>query len=263
VSSCAVRGIERAAGRAHTLVTEHGKVTAPIIVCAGGAWTSLFCRSVGVAVPQMRVKGTVARTAPTAEILKGEAWSHAVAIRRRMDGGYTVAHGSALHHSLVPATFRFGTKFFPAFLQEHGAIRLRFGRDFFHALKTPTHWDLERESPFEQERVLDPTPDKRVLVEMRQALQRWFPEIAGAPFVESWGGMIESSPDILPIISHVDGFGGFFVATGFSGHGFGIGPGAGQLVADMVTGRANETTLAPFRLSRFFDGTPIRPGPTI
>jgi glycine/D-amino acid oxidase-like deaminating enzyme len=81
--------------------------------------------------------------------------------------------------------------------------------------------------------------------------------------VESWGGMIESSPDILPIISGVEGFGGFFVATGFSGHGFGIGPGAGQLVADMVTDRANAATLAPFRLSRFFDGTPIRPGPTI
>ena len=75
--------------------------------------------------------------------------------------------------------------------------------------------------------------------------------------------MIESSPDVLPIISAVDGLEGFFVATGFSGHGFGIGPGAGQLVAELVTKRASSDELAPFRLSRFYDGSPIRPGPTI
>ncbi len=50
--------------------------------------------------------------------------------------------------------------------------------------------------------------------------------------------MIETSPDVLPIISQVDGLEGFHVATGFSGHGFGIGPGAGRLVADLVTGAA-------------------------
>ena len=263
VSSCAVRGIERAAGRVHAVVTEHGVVAAPIVVCAAGAWTSLFCGSLDITVPQMRVKGTVARTAPAPEVLKGEAWSHSVAIRRRADGGYTVAHGSALHHSLVPATLRFATKFWPAFRQEHGAIRLRLGREFMEALTMPRHWALDRESPFERERVLDPTPDARVLAEMRASLDRCFPELGGAPFVETWGGMIESSPDILPILSPVAELAGFFVATGFSGHGFGIGPGAGQSVADMVTGRASAAPLAPFRLSRFFDGSPIRPGPTI
>jgi glycine/D-amino acid oxidase-like deaminating enzyme len=263
VSSCAVRGIEHAAGRVHAVVTEHGTVIAPTVVCAGGAWTSLFCRSLGIAVPQLRVKGTVARTAPAADLLTGEAWCPHVAIRRRADGGYTVAHGSALHHALVPDTFRFATKFMPAFVQEHGAIRLRFGRDFFSALGTPSRWPLDRPSPFEHNRMLDPAPDARVLREMRAALEQWFPQLASAPFVETWGGMIESSPDVLPILSTVAGHEGFFVATGFSGHGFGIGPGAGRLLADLVTGRATAGTVAPFRLSRFFDGSPIRPGPTI
>jgi glycine/D-amino acid oxidase-like deaminating enzyme len=98
---------------------------------------------------------------------------------------------------------------------------------------------------------------------MREALGKWFPEIADVPFVESWGGMIETSPDVLPIISSVEGFEGFFIATGFSGHGFGIGPGAGKLVADMVSGKADLLELAAFRLTRFFDGSPIRPGPAL
>ena len=263
VSSCAVRGLDRSNGRVHSVITERGVVRTSAVVCAGGAWTSLFCRSINVTVPQLLVKGTVARTAPTVEILPGEAWSREVAIRRRRDGGYTVARGSALEHPLVPATFRFLPKFLPALKQEHGAVRVRLGREFFRALATPRRWDLSRESPFERERVLNPTPDSGDVTEIGRALARCFPEIAEAPLAETWAGMIESSPDVLPILSAVDGLEGFFVATGFSGHGFGIGPGAGQLVASMVMKRASSRELAPFRLSRFFDGSPIRPGPTI
>jgi hypothetical protein len=43
-------------------------------------------------------------------------------------------------------------------------------------------------------------------------------------------------PDAIPVISAVDKVPGFFIATGFSGHGFGIGPGAGRLIAEMVIG---------------------------
>jgi glycine/D-amino acid oxidase-like deaminating enzyme len=56
---------------------------------------------------------------------------------------------------------------------------------------------------------------------------------------------------------------GLILAAGFSGHGFGIGPGAGRLVAGMVSGTAASSALAGFRLSRFFDGSPIVPGPAI
>ena len=263
VSQCAVRGIERAAGRVRAVVTEHGTVTANSVVCAGGAWSRLFCGSLGITVPQLAVLGTVARTAPAARILEGQAWSPRVAIRRRADGGYTVAHGSSHLHALTPTTLRFAAKFFPALRQGYQSLRLRLGREFFKALAEPGHWDLDAPSPFERERVLNPAPEPRVLRQMREGIRTCFPELADAPFVESWGGMIETSPDILPIICGVDGFEGFYIATGFSGHGFGIGPGAGQLVADMVRGEANPAELGAFRLSRFFDGSPICPGPAL
>jgi glycine/D-amino acid oxidase-like deaminating enzyme len=263
VTRCAVRGLERAAGRVSAVVTEHGVVTARAVVCAGGAWTRLFCGSIGIAVPQLTVLGTVARTAPTTQLLEGEAWSPRIAIRRRADGGYTVAHGGSFAHALTPATFRLASKFLPALRKAHGSIRLTIGRDFFHALAMPSRWSLDSPSPFERARVLDPAPEPRVLGQIRAALRIWFPEIATAPFVETWGGMIEASPDVLPIISAVDGLEGFYIATGFSGHGFGIGPGAGKLIADMASGRAIPVELAAFRLGRFFDGSPIRPGPAI
>ena len=263
ISNCAVRGIERAAGRVQAVITEHGIVAAHAVVCAGGAWTRMFCGSIGVTVPQLTLLGTVARTAPAAGLLEGQAWSPAIAIRRRADGGYTVAHGSSSLHELTPATFRFAAKFFPSLRQGHESLRLRFGREFFKGLLEPSQWDLDAPSPFERERVFSPAPELRVLQQMREGLRMWFPEIADAPFIESWGGMIETSPDVLPIISRVEGLEGFVIATGFSGHGFGIGPGAGSLIADMLYGMADVDELSAFRLGRFFDGSPIRPGPAI
>lgn len=263
VSSCAVRGIERAAGGLHAVVTEHGQVNAGAVVCAAGAWSRLFCGSLGIDLPQLTVNATVARTAPAEKILDGEAWSPAVAIRRRADGGYTVAHGESFRHSLTIDTIRQVAKFWPAFRAARRSIRVAPGRDLFAPLFGPRRWSLSAPSPFEQHRMLDPEPEVDVLRQIRSALARWHPAIGAAPFVESWGGIIETSPDVLPIISAAGDREGFYVATGLSGHGFGLGPAAGRLVADMVCGRASRSELSGFRLSRFFDGSPIRPAPSI
>ena len=55
---------------------------------------------------------------------------------------------------------------------------------------------------------------------------------------ESWAGLMDVTPDAVPVIDEVKRIPGFFIATGFSGHGFGIGPGAGRLMADLVAGDA-------------------------
>jgi len=46
LAQCAVRGIERAAGRVAGVVTERGRIACDTVIVAGGAWTSLFCASV-------------------------------------------------------------------------------------------------------------------------------------------------------------------------------------------------------------------------
>jgi glycine/D-amino acid oxidase-like deaminating enzyme len=68
-------------------------------------------------------------------------------------------------------------------------------------------------------------------------------------------------PDAVPVISAVEKLPGFFLATGFSGHGFGIGPGAGRLAADLVAGDTPIVDAAPFRYTRLVDGTDLgKPG---
>jgi glycine/D-amino acid oxidase-like deaminating enzyme len=264
LTSCAVRGIESQAGAVSSVVTEHGEIKTSVVLCAAGAWTSMFCRSMGISVPQLKVRGTVARTAATNQkILNGNLFDSRIGIRLRQDGGYTVAHGSVLDHGLTPSTFRYAFKFIPALMQELKVLRLRFGKDFFEELSMPTKWRLDSESPFEKNRVLNPEPSKSVLRDIRNNMDAVFPALADVKIVEAWAGMVETSPDVVPMIGEVGDVTGFHIATGFSGHGFGIGPGAGKALAAMLVGNDNPIDLEPFRLSRFFDGSPIKPMSTI
>jgi glycine/D-amino acid oxidase-like deaminating enzyme len=48
-----------------------------------------------------------------------------------------------------------------------------------------------------------------------------------------------------------------FLSTGYSGHGFGIGPAAGQLAADLITGDTPIVAPHPYRYSRMIDGTDL------
>ena len=186
-----------------------------------------------------------------------------IAMGRRQDGGYTVADGATLHHAATPSTFRFGSKFMAALLMDVGATRLSLGREFLQEWSIPTAWPLDQISPFEKCRVLDPKPNHKTLRRIRRRLDQVFPQLAATPIAETWAGMIEATPDVIPVIDAADGFPGFYMATGFSGHGFGIGPGAGKAIAGLLTGYNSGIDLREFRLSRFSDGTPIRPQTSI
>jgi glycine/D-amino acid oxidase-like deaminating enzyme len=88
-----------------------------------------------------------------------------------------------------------------------------------------------------------------------------FPVFHDMRVADAWGGMIDVTPDGIPVISGVDALPGFFIATGFTGHGFGIAPGAGRLMAELVMGETPVVDPAPFRYSRFTDGSRNRPSP--
>ena len=108
VENCAVRALDRAAGRVVGVMTEAGRIACDQVVVAGGAWSSLFLRAEGVALPQLSVLASVAATEPMAEVYAGNAADARFAFRRRTDGGYTIAPG-AMHDFFVgPDAFRCG-----------------------------------------------------------------------------------------------------------------------------------------------------------
>lgn len=251
LTRCAVRGLETSAGRVSGVITERGVIACQKVVLSGGAWSRLFLGNMGIDFPQLKVLGSVLRTTP----MDGPP-THAVgasdfAFRKRADGGYTIAHRGANVAHIVPDSFRLFFDFFPALIRQRHELRLRLGDRFMIEAKTPRRWTMDEVSPFEQVRILDPKPDESILAEGQRNLIKAFPAFKDMKIAASWGGLVDAMPDAVPVIGEVPKLPGFYLATGFSGHGFGIGPGAGRMIADMVSGGTPAIDMKPFRLDRF------------
>ena len=257
LTHCAVRGLDMQAGRVAAVVTERGRIACGSVILAGGAWSRLFAGSLGLGLPQLKVRSSVLRT----EALEGgpetSAWLGEFAYRKRLDGGYTIANGRGNLVPLTPDTFRLFLKFLPAARATRRGLRLQLDERFLAEARTPKRWALDRESPFETTRVLDPDPAPAITGSALKAAQDAFPVFKRARVAQQWAGLIDVTPDAVPVISPVAALPGLVIATGFSGHGFGIGPAAGRLAADMATGAPPIVDPAPFRFSRFTDGSPI------
>lgn len=255
LQNTAVRGLDVAGGRAAGVVTEHGRIAADAVVVASGVWSRLFLQSQNLRLPQLKVQGSVLRTAPLARGPEGEGWLTGFAFRKRLDGGYTIAEGTENRVSIVPDHFRFIREFLPAFRSELASLTIRLDGRF---LEEMLHWrptDPNQVSLYERVRCLSPKP---VAGSNRRALKaaiETFPVFRHAQVVQQWAGMIDVTPDAIPVVSEVRTLPGLFLSTGYSGHGFGLGPAAGRLTADIVTGRAPLVDPHPFRFSRFVDGS--------
>jgi glycine/D-amino acid oxidase-like deaminating enzyme len=257
---CAVRGIETTGGRVSGVVTEQGPIECTSVVLAGGAWSRLFCGNVdavglaaagGVDLPTLKVLGSCFATTPMAGPPETTGGGGDFAFRKRLDGGYTIARRNAVAAELTPDSFRLFFDFLPTLRTSWRELRLRVSGRFLTEWRTPRRWALDRPSPFEQVRVLDPAPEDAVIKQARRAVAEAFPAFATAREAQRWAGLIDVTPDAVPVISAVDALPGFYLATGFSGHGFGLGPGAGKLMADIVTGDEPAVDPTPFRFSRF------------
>ena len=259
--SCAVRVLETEMGRVSSVVTEHGQIKTSTVVCSAGAWSTLFLSNMGIDLPQLAVKGTVARTAPVDSFFEGAGAFGDICIRRRQDGGYTIATGFCQHY-VGANSFRYLFKFIPSMGSASELIPLP-GRDPTQQAFIKKHWGADDRSPFEELRVNNPLASGFALKSFRSRLVKKIPQLADVEFVESWAGAIDATPDVVPVMDSVDSCPGLFLATGFSGHGFGIGPGAGKVMADLIDGKDTGYDLSRFRFTRFSDGSKMQPGPAI
>jgi glycine/D-amino acid oxidase-like deaminating enzyme len=259
LTECTARAIETSAGRVASVATERGTIRCGAAVVAGGAWSRRFLRDLGVTLPQLKVRASVGRSSPVDGAPEAALWDDHFAFRRRIDGGYTIANGRTSVVPLTPDCVRLAARFLPLLRIGRKDIKFTVDDRFLTELREAKRVPAGDVSPYERARVLDPAPDNPLLAAALAALTARYPAFAGARFVETWAGFIDVTPDAIPVISQVDKVPGLVIATGFSGHGFGIGPAAGQLAADLVTGRPPLVAAREYRLSRFFDGSRSRP----
>ena len=77
------------------------------------------------------------------------------------------------------------------------------------------------------------------------------PNLSQCSIKSFWGGLLDLTPDALPVIDQIKEYEGLIVASGFSGHGFGIAPAIGGILADLTMKAPARLPIDPFSLYRF------------
>lgn len=249
--NCAARGIELEGGRVSGVITEAGVIKTKTAVLAGGAWASSFCRQLGIRFPQATVRQSLLSVSPVEQGLPDVLFSAEVSVTRRSDGRYALAISGSGHVDPSLQLLRFAPQFLPMFAKRWRNIRPGGLEGIRGGHETLARWRLDAPTPMERVRILNPRPDVSMIRKIHHRAVELLPQLREAQITHTWAGYIDSTPDGVPGIGEVPGVPGFILAAGFSGHGFGIGPGAGHLIADLASGAPPIFDPAPFRPERF------------
>ncbi len=265
IENCAVRDIDYQNGQLKSVHTEMGSVASEQVLICGGAWSSLLLNHLGIGLPQLTVRASVIQTAPCDAGIFCNSSDSEIAYRKRQDGGYSIALTDSLTHLINRDSFVHAPRYVPIVLDHwrHLSIAALSSKNYPGNWIRKDRWSADSQSPFEKNRVLNPKPDKRLLKIIPQRMALRNPIIAKAPILNLWAGMIDTLPDIVPVIDRAPNIDGLWIATGMSGHGFGIGPAVGRILADLIQGKAAGHDLRRFRYARFYDGSPMIQGPMI
>lgn len=251
LTGCAVRALDIEGGRVTGIVTERGRIRAQQVLIAGGVWSRTLLGNHGVSFPQLRVTGTVARVEGIEGLPDHPVGAEDFSFRKRADGGLTVTLRNANIAEILPDNFRLFRQYVPRLRENWREFHLRFGAPFFRQLGQRRRWTPDERTVFEDIRTLDPEPSRKFLRNALQNAARAFPAFRSARTTHAWAGVMDVTPDAVPVIDRVPGLDGALVASGCSGHGFGLGPGIGRLVSDLILARTPLTDPAPFRWGRF------------
>ncbi len=104
---------------------------------------------------------------------------------------------------------------------------------------------------------MDKAVDFSCFVEVGRWLTRFWPALRNVNLMRAFTGILHYTPDKLPILDRAPGFENLFLAAGFSGHGFCLGPVIGKLLAEWIVDGKSSMNLNRFGWSRFETQGPV------
>lgn len=251
VEQCAVRSLSLSAGQVSGVVTEHGEIQCEQVLLAGGLWSRRFLGNLGVFLPTLPLICSVLRTKPMSGPTDIAVGAPDFSFRKHQDGGFIITQRGALDAPLTLDHLRLGSRYLGQLRAGRDNLRIGLGKYFVDDLKLARRWDADSLTPFEKVRVMDPAANPALNQEALDNLKAAWPAFEQAEIEQAWAGVIDVTPDSNPVIGAVAAIPGLSVASGFSGHGFGTSPAAGQLAADLVSGHVPIIDPAPYRFDRF------------
>ncbi|WP_210529571.1 NAD(P)/FAD-dependent oxidoreductase [Rubellimicrobium arenae] len=227
---------------------------ADVVLCAAGAGSAQLLRGAGLDLPQERIRATVVRTAPRPGLRLDPCVSGPqTGIRQDVNGAFVVSVAGG-EYDVRPDSWRHMRWYAPTRKANPDAARINYLAPLQHLLPRGGEAPLT-DIPPTRDAV---RPEER---RARQALAEFgqlFPALADLPAETCWAGIIDTLPDLVPVLGPVDDVGGLLVATGFSGHGFGPGPMAGKAMAALAAGQPSPADLTRLSPMRFHGPRPVK-----
>lgn len=93
--------------------------------------------------------------------------------------------------------------------------------------------------------------DPQSLLKQMQQMCRLAPQMTKLNVIRTWSGIEGYVADSLPVMGPSGQVDGLYYAFGFSGHGFQLGPGVGDVMAELISTGSTSTLITPFHISRF------------
>jgi glycine/D-amino acid oxidase-like deaminating enzyme len=253
---CVVNAIYTTGSRVSGVATDKGDLRADVIVCAAGAHSSFLARKVGLRLPQRSMRATVAATTPVPRLTELGVWASGLGIRQARDGSVILGRASAgtAEHDITLESLHHIGLFLPIFLKNKDLFRLRIGAPLVRDILRHLPGTAAAKRPFAHAVDVEPPPNQKTVQSSLALFKEHFPHYGQVGIARAWAGVIDATPDIVPVIGEVKALSGFFFATGFSGHGFGLGPGAGKTLADLIVKGGTDVDIRALRYERFAEG---------
>lgn len=251
--NCLVQGLLMEGGKVAGIVTERGEVRAGTVVVAAGLWTGVFLDRYGIRVPQVDLRVSVGRTGPFEHRVALPTNFDKALVRPRYDGGLTIAPGleGPLDYDAAFRSLRHAPRYIRTLFTSREATRVNVGGYFLRDRANVRSYLSGPPHRYADIRVPDVLPNRAVLANACAAAQAAFGFANPLRLVEQWACRIDITPDGVPVLDRVETHGNLVIATGMSGHGFGISLGVGDTLAQLIDEGRTDISLQPFRLARF------------
>ena len=258
-TNCAVEDIETSNGQVTGVVTERGLVRAPVVVCAAGAWSPKVARMVGLSLPYRVVRATVTETTPTDPISPVGFWSPDLSFRQRPNGSFYVASAARSDYDVDLESFRDIRIFWPNFIKNRQNLKINVGKRLVQDIVRAMPWSGARKHPFAHTVGVEPEPNQDKVATTMRRFHEIFPSLESVGIQRVWAGRIDATADAVPVMGEVNKPKGFIFATGFSGHGFAMGPIVGRVISELILEGKPSIDLYALRHSRFQEGDMDQP----
>lgn len=255
----AAEAIELTGGRVSAVVTDRGTIRTPVVVNAAGARGMRIARMVGLPLPMLVVRSTVAETTPLPPITASGVWAPGVSFRQKRDGACYIAGGGQSDYDLTLDSFRYLRQFLPNYLKNRRLFRLRVGPESWNDAASLIPGSDAHRHPFAGTVGFEPRPNPDNARQSLKGLAKLVPAAAEARLRRTWAGLIDATPDAIPVLGEAQAVPGFIFATGFSGHGLALGPIAGKLTAELIADGQPSLDIHHMDYARFAEGRVGKP----